>query len=101
VPTSDQDTTTTTVSRYANQRIEAMGKRIESLEGAIETTVTSLEAIDSETVGQIRFGLMAALVETFKDALLCLPETTDEQLDKWLPKIEKHESEQATAEAQP
>jgi hypothetical protein len=98
VPSTDQDTTPP-VSRYANARLEAMATRIAHLEAAIEAAVDEIDPLGTEPLGQIHSALMSALVDDFRSTLLCLPETTDEQLDHWLPEIEKHEAQAAESEA--
>lgn len=89
---SQSKDSTPTVSRYANERLEALYERVTTLEVAIVNAATCLQDQNEESAMTT---LTTALVETFRGALLCGSETTDEQLDEWLPEIEKHDAEQA------
>jgi hypothetical protein len=79
------------MSRYANERLAAMGERIVSLEGVIERAIMAIGKLEApDACSEI---LTSGLMETFEGALLCDPDTTDEQLDEWLPEIARHEAE--------
>lgn len=97
---STQQSTTPTTSRYATERLAALYARVSHLEEVIEAVSANPLPSEEEQRKQVRMKLLSALVDTFRSTLLCVPETTDEQLDYWLPEIEKHEAAQPESEGQ-
>lgn len=96
------DSSTPTVSRYANERLGALTERNAHLERNIEAAIAALGSrpdIDEHLSGVIQ-GLTSALVDSFRSTLLCLAETTDAMLDEWIPQCDEHDTASPASEVQ-
>lgn len=95
-------------SKYTDERLAALWDRVEQLEQVVEVAGAHLELgllneHERISAGLALTALKAALVQTFRGALLCLRETSDSSLDQWLKEIEQTEASAAegTSEATP
>lgn len=83
--------------KYADQRLEALWDRVDELERVVDRTHAALELgrltglPAQKTNAQAGAAIRSVLQQSFKSALLCHRETTDEMLDDWLKTVEEHE----------
>lgn len=90
------------VTKYAQERLEALYARVDDLERAIEVAGAFLERAGDDRDLMKIYGrlalttLLTVIREDFKSALLCDADTTDEQLDDWLQVIAEEAAREPT-----
>lgn len=88
-------------SKYADERLALLYPRVDELERAIDVAGAFLErAGDDPELAKIYCKLAlttlrTGIVQTFRSALLCSDDTTDEQLDHWLSVMAQEAAEEA------
>lgn len=91
------DSSTPPDGKYVQERLEALHDRVEALEERVQRAAIAIQ--DASNAALALEILKGALMQTFRIALLCSADTTDANLDHWLPLIDKHEAESAESEA--